>query len=153
MQLILLSYISQLVYTGIYEWRLTSEVILFCRSLILYSTCNFFTRIKHISRSPSNRIRPSGFTVKESGEVETQGGTSRAGMSPAQQGSLRQGWTWLPTGGFGIKTNNPGVPLKTEANGARWWLLDVLWNEKKLNSVRWWFLMHISDAMRRLVGW
>lgn len=109
--------------------------------------------IPHVSKSSSNRIRPAGFTAENSGEGEIQGVISGAGMSPEWEGSLRQGCTWSPAEGSRIKTNNPGVLLKSEANGARWWLLDVLRSEKKLNSVRWSFLMYVSDATRRLVGW
>lgn len=74
-------------------------------------------------------------------------GTARARAALAWQRCVR-----LPTEWSRIKTNNPGVLLESEANGARWWLLDVLGSEKKLNSVRWSFLMFISDVMRRLVG-
>lgn len=83
-------------------------------------------------------------------EREGEVGSHQTAASTMAQ--TEQSYMWSPYDSPRIKINEPGVPLKTETNGARWWLLDVPGSEKKLNFVMWSFLMYISDVTRRLVG-
>lgn len=100
-------------------------------------------------KSPSSWTMPAGFTAF----LLCGRGKGRWEGTKLQRPPWHRQSMWSPYDLSRIKTNDPGVPLKTEANGARWWLLDVPGSEKKLNFVIWSFLMYIRDVMRRLVGW